>query len=141
MTDMPAGRDLRLPEVLAEAFAAFEAIGRVARAHEDQAPELLAAFMSAACTAADGREAIAAAPVLAGGIPALRQNPLPGRYAGPAEAADAITALAGTVANRLECAAGPLPASSPDRHACAGAASAARQIRQLMAPADDSRLR
>ena len=141
MTDIPAGQELSLPEKLAAAYTEFEAISQLARANEDKAPELLAAFMSAACAAADGRDAIAAAPALSHGIPTARRELLPGPDDGPAEAADTIAAAAAGLAARLDDTARSLPASSPDQRACLDAASAARQICQLMAPADDSCLR
>jgi hypothetical protein len=141
MTDTSAGQDLSLRETLAAAYAEFEAIGQLARANEDKSPELFAAFMSAACAAADGRDAIATAPALAHGIPSPRRELPTGRAADPAEAADTIAAAALLLTTRLEGAARSVPASSPDHHSCLNAASDARHVHQLMAPADDCRLR
>ena len=62
-----------LPETLAAGFDAFEAIRMTARDWQDRAPELSAAFMTAADAAVDGREALTIAPSL-----------LPARGAGPA---------------------------------------------------------
>jgi hypothetical protein len=53
-----------LAELLDAGFDAFEAIRLVARACEDRAPDLFAAFMTAAGTAVDGRNALNDAPSL-----------------------------------------------------------------------------
>jgi hypothetical protein len=62
-----------LPDALAAGFDAFETIRWHARQCEDRAPELFAAFMTTAAAAADGCDAIAAAPSL----------PPPGRHERP----------------------------------------------------------
>jgi hypothetical protein len=73
-----------LPDVLDAGFAAFEAIRITARACEDQVPGLLAAFMTTADAAVDGREALTVAPSLPAPVAAALstpcpQTPVPGR--------------------------------------------------------------
>lgn len=53
-----------LPEMLAAGFDAFEIVRIAARNCQDRAPELFAAFMTAADAAVDGREALTIAPSL-----------------------------------------------------------------------------
>ena len=129
-----------VPHVLGHAFDTFEAIRRLARRHEDQSPDLFAAFMSAAVAATDGRDAVLTAdalPAHAAGV-AEPEQPTPG--ADPREAADAIAASAAALAARLDHAAG-IAETSQDRRACRDAAAAARQIRRLLAGADDAHAR
>jgi len=134
-----AGPSLRqaatLPDVLAASFDAFEVIRLLARASEDQVPALLAAFMTAADAAVDGREAVTAAPSLPSG----------GEGAGaPAAAADTdawviadgMAALAVLLGERLRHAAA-LSLTAGDRGACEAAAEAAGRICQLMARGHD----
>jgi hypothetical protein len=134
-----------LPELLAAAFDAFEAIRLLARGSEGEVPALFAAFMTAADAAVDGREAITAAPSLA---PTHAGAP-PGNGAGGGRAAgdtagqvsSALAALAEVLGTHLTAAASRafLPG---DRAACQQAAVAARQIHLVMASdGDDGRLR
>jgi hypothetical protein len=130
-------RATSLPDLLAAGFDAFEVIRRLARQSQGKAPDLLAAFMSAATVAADGRDAIASAPaLLSAGSPA-RPGGRPGREPGPQAAADSIARLAAVLADRLDHAAS-LATTPRDWRACEDGAQAARQIYQLMAPAGDS---
>ena len=119
-----------VPEMLAAGFDAFETVRIAARGCQDQAPELFAAFMTAADAAVDGREALTIAPSLpqAGGGGPGHAN---ARGDDPVLIADALAALAGVLCDRLgQAAAGAaLPA---DRVACQEAAHAAARIRQLM---------
>jgi hypothetical protein len=88
-------------ELLDAAFDAFEFIRLVARACEVQAPELFAAFMLAAGSAVEGRNALNEAPSLPGartGLP-LAPTVSPGTDVGVI--ADELAALAATLAQRL----------------------------------------
>jgi hypothetical protein len=126
--------DADLPAVLAASFDAFEVIRRLARRCQNLDPDLFAAFMSTAATAADGRDAITTAPSLSPG-PATQLGGMPQPADDPAEAADAITALAIILATWLDGAADQ-SAIPGDRTACKDAGDAARQIRQLMTSGD-----
>lgn len=127
-----------LPDLLAASFDAFEAVRRIARDYEDQVPgALLAAFMTTADAAVDGREAVTAASSLAprgrthavtGASPAGSQS--------PEEAAGALARLGALLRDQLTRAA-PDAAIPADQAACADAARAAERIGQLMAGGDD----
>ena len=138
MNEVPTASDLEarlrqassLPEALDASFDAFEAIRRAARDCQDQVPELFAAFMMTADAAVDGREALTPAPSLP-----LTSGAEPSNAgAAPADAsqvADALTALAAALRDRLTDAA--VRADTPDdRAACQDAAEAAGRICQLM---------
>lgn len=128
-----------LPDLLAASFDAFEAIRRLARQCEGMTPDLFAAFMSAATEAADGRDAITAAPALASADgPALRH----GGHArpDPRAAADSIAVLAAVLTGRLDDAAS-LATMPGDQLACQDGVQAARRIHQLMTTADDAHVR
>jgi hypothetical protein len=119
-----------LPETLAAGFDAFEAIRMTARDWQDRAPELLAAFMTAADAAVDGREALTIAPSLPHAGSADPGSTV-AAGAGPGQAADALAALACALRDRLTSAAARahLPG---DRAACQDGAAAAGRICQLM---------
>jgi hypothetical protein len=138
MTDDVAGETVA--EALAAAFDGFEAIRQLARSSEDDTPELFAAFMSAASAAAGGRDPLASAPALASLTGYGPPVALPASGGDPGQAADAIAALAATLAARLNSAR-PLATTPADQQACEAAAAAARRIRELMAPADDTHAR
>ena len=89
-----------LPNVLDAGFAAFEAIRIIARACEDQVPGLLAAFMSTADAAVDGREALAVAPSLPRPGGSSSEHPL-SADAGARQAIDALAQLASVLRERL----------------------------------------
>jgi hypothetical protein len=119
-----------LPDTLAAGWDAFELVQAVADAHAEQAPDLFAAFMFAAASAADGRDAVGFAPSMLA---------TPGTPAGPAspgqgeayEAADQIVGLMAVLASRLQEAAGQ--AQDPaDRQACDQAAYEAERILDLL---------
>ena len=130
-----------LPDLLAEAFDAFEVIRILARSGEEQAPHLLATFMTAADAAVDGREAITIAPSLPAGRSRMATATKPPAGADPGEIADALARLATVLGQRLTGAAADT-ALAGDRTACQEAAHAARTISQLMARGgDDSHLR
>lgn len=124
-----------LAEVLAAGFDAFEAIRATARACEDSQPELLAAFLMAAGTAVQGRNALTTAPSLppsSKGIGGGAGHAAAASGAHGGEVADALAALGDLLAGRLSAAAAKA-ADGDDKAACADAADAAHQIHQLLA--------
>jgi hypothetical protein len=123
-----------MPELLDASFAAFEAIRMVARACEDQSPELFAAFMTAAGAAVEGRNALYDAPSfpLASSSPMLSANLKPAPD--PAHVADQLAGLAALAARRLCAAEAALPG---DRAACRLGAQAAIGIWRLLTPETD----
>jgi len=139
MTDvMAARRQLEeaagLELVLDAAYAGFEAIMSSIWDHEERAGDSFAAFDFAAAAAADGRDAVAAAPSLSA-APHAGHRADPGaqdpKYAaGELEAA--LAGLAGLLANRLGQAA-EAAARPGDRAACEVAARHAAEIRGLLA--------
>jgi hypothetical protein len=130
-----------LPGLLAEAFDAFELIRILARSSEDPVPGLLAAFMTAADAAVDGREAVTIAPSLPAGRSRMATTTLSLDGADPSEVADALTSLGVALCERLAAAAADTKLRG-DRAACLEAAGAAQRISQLMARGgDDGHLR
>jgi hypothetical protein len=137
MSEVPQGDGIEvrlqqaagLPEILSAGFDAFEVIRVTARQHQDQEPRLFAAFMTAADTAVDGREAL----TLASSLPhEPGMQPVP---AGPgldaSRAADTLATVAALLHDRLSHAV-TLARETGDLAACRDAAEAAGQIRQLM---------
>jgi hypothetical protein len=125
-----------LPDTLTVSFDAFEAIRQLARDCEDRVPGLLAAFMTTADAAVDGREAIATAPALSPAGRASTAVSVPGPSAPVQEVAAALAALGAVLAQRL-CHAATIATTSGDQTACQDAALAARRIWQLMTGAED----
>jgi len=121
-----------LPALLDAGFGAFEVIRAAARACEDRAPDLFAAFMLAAGSAAEGRNALLAATSLprAADRPPLAE-PMPPSH-DVAQIADEITTLARLMYRRLLHAA--TIAAADDRAACQRAAQAAAEIDRLLSP-------
>jgi hypothetical protein len=121
---------------VADTFAAgwdtFELIQAVADDCADRAPDTFAAFMFAAASAAEGRDAVGFAP----SMPAGPGMPVghPGSGAGDThEIADKLVGLVSALGTRLQAAAGQ--AEDPgDRRACEHAAREADRIRALLAP-------
>jgi hypothetical protein len=127
-----------LPDLLAASFDAFEAVRRIARDCEDRVPDaLLAAFMTTADAAVDGREAITGAPSLA---PHRRTHTVIGASSAssrsPKEVAGFLARLGALLRDQLTRAA-PDAAMPADQAACADAALAAGHIWQLMAGEGD----
>jgi hypothetical protein len=120
-----------LAELLDAGFDAFEAIRMVARAGEDRAPELFAAFMTAAGTAVEGRNALYDAPSLP---PATSPPPAPtvSRAVSAGQIADELAAFAALLAERLAEAVARA-AGEDDRAACQHATYAAADIHRLLA--------
>ena len=123
-----------LPAILAAGFDTFEAIRGVARAYEDAAPELFAAFMTAADAAVGGRDALMFAP-------SLPDDGMQSDPAGPAaghpvdEVTDALAGLGALLHQRLTQATA-LATAPDDRSACEEAAKAAERVHHLMARDD-----
>jgi hypothetical protein len=122
------------PELLDAGFAAFELIRVAARAYEDRAPELFAAFITAAGTAAEGRNALYDAP----SFPLASSSPPPAvdlnSATDPAHVADQLAALAALVARCLCAVDAALPGGLA---ACRFGARAASGIRQLLVAEPD----
>jgi hypothetical protein len=121
-----------LAGLLDAGFDAFEVIRLVARACEDRAPELFAAFMTAAGTAVEGRNARGDAPALP---PATGPPPTVTMSAtiGVGQIADELATLAALLAQRL-AEEGALASGNGDRAACQHATNAATDIHRLLAP-------
>jgi hypothetical protein len=121
-----------LAELFEAGFDAFEVIRLVARACEDRAPNLFAAFMTAAATAVEGRNALNDAPSL----PPARTGPPPAPTVSAETSADRIAdelaALAALLAQRL-AEARAHAAVAGDRAACQHATRAAAGIYRLLA--------
>lgn len=120
-----------LAELLDAGFDAFEVIRLVARACEDREPELFAAFMTAAGTAVEGRNALNDAPSLP---PATGPPPTVALSAtvGAGHIADELAALAALLAQQLAEAATQTVLEG-DRAACQHAANAATDIHRFLA--------
>lgn len=124
-----------LPDSLAAGVDAFETIRLHARQCEDRAPELFAAFMTTAAAAADGCDALAAAPSLPPPDRHTAATSMPVPDADIDAIADALAALATTLHSLLAREA-MMAANRADRTACDDAARSAMEIRQLMARSD-----
>lgn len=134
-----AARDL--PGLFAESFDAFEVVRLLARGMEDREPGLLAAFMTAADAAVDGREAITIAPSLPAGQSRMATHTLSVGTVSPGRAAEALAGLSALLGELLASAVAGT-AVADDRAACREAAAAAMRISQLMArDGDDGHLR
>jgi hypothetical protein len=120
-----------LAGLLDAGFDAFEVIRLVARASEDLAPDLFAAFITTAGTAAEGRNALGGAPSLP---PAARRPAITmSATAAAGQIADELAALAALLAQRLAEAAAQAVREG-DRAACQHATCAAADIHRLLAP-------
>ena len=109
----------------------FVATAATAAASAGQAAGLYPAFTFARGSAVSGRKAIALAPSLPAGLPALPENTVP--PAGEADqVADALAELAAVLSERLRQAA-RLAADPDDQAACQDAARDAARISALLA--------
>jgi hypothetical protein len=121
-----------LAAVLDAAYAAFEGMVSVIHPVQDPASGLFAAFVMAAASAADGRNALALAPSLPGHplltVPA-GQQPWSGEP--PERVAEVVAGLSHLVAERLTQAAASAP-DTGDEAACRNAAQSARDICGLL---------
>lgn len=127
-----------LADTLAAGFDAFEIIRLLARDCEDRVPGLLAAFMSVADAAVDGREAITAAPALPRPGRSDTGADAPAASSNVEETARALAELGALLRDCLSRAA-TLAAGPEDQGACTDAAHAAGRVCQLMAHEDDDR--
>jgi hypothetical protein len=121
-----------LAEVLDAAYDAFEEMLLAIRAREDPASGLFAAFMMAAASAADGRDAVAFAPSFpcpGTDAPALEDGAQAGESA--ESIADAVAGLSRLVVARLVQARESSP-DPDDRAACADAVCCAENICGLL---------
>lgn len=126
-----------LAELLDAGFDAFEAIRLVARAYEDRAPSLFAAFMTAAVAAVEGRNALNEASSL---TPAHSDPPPAPTLSAAASAnhvADDLASLAALLAKRL-AEASTQAVLAGDRAACQHAARIAADIYSLLARDSDA---
>jgi hypothetical protein len=121
-----------LPAVLDAAYAAFEGMLSVLQPAQDPASNLFTAFVMAAASAANGRNALALAP-------SLPRHPLltvpPEDQPGPGEperVAEAVAGLSHLVAERLAQAAAASAPDTADQVACRHAAHSARDICGLL---------
>lgn len=125
-----------LPSLVGAAYGAFEDMLAVVRCHEDRDEGSFAAFVIAACAAANGRDCVAGAPSLP---PSAVVGPAPGTDGLLAELTVARVAL--TVAGLSELLAARLTAAAvhaaepDDRTACTNAARQATRIWSLLAGA------
>jgi hypothetical protein len=121
-----------LAAVLDAAYGAFEGMLSVIYPVQDPASGLFAAFVMAAASAADGRNALSLAPSLPGppllSVPAEQQS-----WSGesPERVAEAVAGLSSLVAERLAQAVASAP-DVGDRDACQHAAQSAREICGLL---------
>jgi hypothetical protein len=123
--------------LLGASFDAFEVIRQVARACEDRVPELFAAFMVAAGTAVEGRNALNDAPSLPPARSDRALQPSVNTTAEVGQVADDLAELAAFLAQRLPKAAAraDLPG---DREACERASRAAADIHHLLGQDTDA---
>ena len=121
-----------LAAVLDAAYEAFEGMLSVIHPVQDPASSLFAAFVMAAASAADGRNAVALAPSLPRhpllAVPA-EQQPWSGEP--PERVAEMVAGLSHLVAERLTQAAASVP-DTGDQAACLHAAQSAREICGLL---------
>lgn len=118
-----------LTAILDVAYDAFEDMLRTLRAHEDPASGLFPAFVMAAASAANGRDAVLFAPSLP---PRRGEEDLPELLGEGAEAvADAAAELSRLLAAHL-AQAGESSADPGDQAACADAARCADGIYRLL---------
>ena len=121
-----------LTALMDAAYEAFEELLAVIREHEDRANGLFAAFMFAAASAADGRDAILFAPSLPPSRAADRPGPEGAEPEDTVEAvADAAVGLGHLLADRL-LEAGQAASDPGDRAACLTAAERAGEICVLL---------
>jgi hypothetical protein len=121
-----------LAAVLDAAYEAFEAMLSAIDPAQDPASGLFAAFVMAAASAANGRNAVALAPSLPGRpLTAVPAGPQPWPQERAERLAEAVGGLSHLVAGRLAQAAARAP-DTGDRVACAHAARSARDICGLL---------
>ena len=117
--------------VLTAAYDLFEDILTVLWQQQERPGHMFAAFVMSAAAAADGRDAVAAAPSLPAARPRTDPTARPDRDVSVDEVADGLAALSGLLARRLGELAGSAGAAD-DRTVCAEAARAAERIHSLL---------
>ncbi len=121
-----------LAVVLDAAYAAFEGMVSVIHPAQDPSSGLFAAFVMAAASAADGRNALALAPSLPRHpLLAVPEEQQPWSGEPPEHVAEVVAGLSRLVAERLTQAAASAP-DTGDRDACRHAAQSARDIYGLL---------
>jgi len=112
-------------------WEAFEFIGQTTAAYFDPASSLYYAFMLADSAAYQGRTVMGLSPSSPSGLGEDLECPAP-RVTGEDEAAEMLAGLAALLADRLR-AAGASAAEEGDRDRCERGATAAEEIRGLLA--------
>ena len=121
-----------LAEVLDAAYEAFEAMLSVIHRVQDPASGWFAAYVMAAASAANGRNAVALAPSLPHRpLPAVHARQRPWPVEQPERVAEVMAGLSHMVAGRLARAAADAP-DIDDQIACGHAARSARDICGLL---------
>jgi hypothetical protein len=121
-----------LAAVLDAAYDAFQEMLSAIRSYEDSGEPFFAALVMAAAAAADGRDAVAAAPSLPRTAPGSRQTATPPGRTGVADLAAALAALNRSVSLRLLHAAASAETHA-DRVACRNGAACADEAHWLVA--------
>ncbi len=124
-------------EILTASYAAFDHLLLAIREHQERAGGLLAAFVLSAASAADGRDALTAAPSLPLPLPradcaTVAGAEVPDEPADIDDVADALAGLSVMLAVRLQRAA-DWAGNAGDRVACTDAARSAAAICSLLA--------
>jgi hypothetical protein len=120
-----------LPAILGAAYDAFEDMLPAIEAQQDPGSAAFTAFVMSAASAANGRDAIAAAPSLPAVTPHVATTPCTPATVTAAQAAPDLTGLSRVLVSRLNAAA-DLSADVGDRAACASAARHAAAICSLL---------
>lgn len=121
-----------VPQILDATYQVFEVMLAVTRQHQDPGDGLFAAYVMAAASAADGRDAVARAPALpsvalADGNLVVHQE----QEVSAAEAADGLAVLCEVLGGLLTDA-GRAAVDPRDKATCAQAAGHAREIHALL---------
>ena len=120
-----------LPAILDAAYDAFEDMLPAIEARQDPGSAAFTAFVMSAASAANGRDAIAAAPSLPAATHRVVTTARTLATVTAAQAAAALTGLSRVLVSRLNAAAG-LSADVGDRAACASAARHAAAVCSLL---------
>jgi hypothetical protein len=120
-----------LPAILDAAYDAFEDMLSAIEAQQDPGSVAFTAFVMSGASAANGRDAIAAAPSLPAATHRVVTTGGTSATVTAAQAAAALTGLSRVLVSRLNVAA-DLAADVGDRAACAGAAHHAAAICSLL---------
>ena len=120
-----------LPAILDAAYDAFEDMLPAIEAQQDPGSAAFTAFVMSGASAANGRDAIAAAPSLPPATHHVATTARTPTTVTPAQTAAALTGLSRVLVSNLNAAAG-LSANPGDRAACASAARHAAAICSLL---------